>query len=178
MDDTGSVLLAFVTAAGLGAVIGLERQIHRHYTEDVSAGVRTYALFGLWGATTGFFAETYGAAAFVVGSCGLCGPDRLFLCVVCLGTKDWGITTEFASLGAFAVGVLVWNDQVIVASAIAIGIAALLRAKEWLHGLTDKFSDKMYGRSCSLLCSPRSCSPCCPIRTTGPSRLSTRGGCG
>jgi uncharacterized membrane protein (DUF4010 family) len=142
MDDTGSVLLAFVTAAGLGAVIGLERQIHRHYTEDVSAGVRTYALFGLWGATTGFFAETYGAAAFVVGTAAFAALIVSSYVLFALGTKDWGITTEFASLGAFAVGVLVWNDQMIVASAIAIGIAALLRAKEWLHGLTDKFSDQ------------------------------------
>ena len=58
------MLLAFVAATGLGAVIGLERQIHQLFTADVSAGVRTYALYGLWGAATGFFAEVYGAAAF------------------------------------------------------------------------------------------------------------------
>ena len=142
MDDTGSVLLAFVAAAGLGAVIGLERQIHRHYAEDVSAGVRTYALFGLWGAATGFFADTYGAAAFVVGAGAFAALIVASYVISALGTKDWGTTTEFASLGAFAVGVLVWNDQVIAAGAVAIGIAALLRAKEWLHGLTSKFSDE------------------------------------
>lgn len=142
MDDTGSVLLAFVAAAGLGAVIGLERQIHRHYAEDVSAGVRTYALFGLWGAATGFFADTYGAAAFVVGAGAFAALIVASYVMFAFGTKDWGTTTEFASLGAFAVGVLVWNDQVIVAGAVAIGIAALLRAKEWLHGLTSKFSDE------------------------------------
>jgi uncharacterized membrane protein (DUF4010 family) len=142
MDDTGSVLLAFVTAAGLGAVIGLERQIHRHLTEDVSAGVRTYALFGLWGAATGFFADAYGAAAFVVGAAAFAALIVSSYIMFALGTKDWGTTTEFASLGAFAVGVLVWNDRVIVAAAVAVGVAALLRAKEWLHGLTDKFSDQ------------------------------------
>ncbi|MDR9451841.1 MAG: DUF4010 domain-containing protein [Acidimicrobiia bacterium] len=142
MDDTGSVLLAFVAAAGLGAVIGLERQIHRHHTEDVSAGVRTYALFGLWGAATGFFADTYGAAAFVVGAGAFAALIVASYVMFALGTKDWGTTSEFAGLGAFAVGVLVWNDQVIVAGAVAIGIAALLRAKEWLHGLTSKFSDE------------------------------------
>lgn len=142
MDDTGSVLLAFVVAAGLGAVIGLERQIHRHYAEDVSAGVRTYALFGLWGAATGFFADTYGTAAFVIGTAAFSALIISSYVMFALGTKDWGTTTEFASLGAFAVGVLVWNDLVIVASAVAVGIAALLRAKDWLHGLTDKFSDQ------------------------------------
>ena len=141
MDDTGSVLLAFVAAAGLGAVIGLERQIHRHYTEDVSAGVRTYALFGLWGAATGFFADVYGTAAFVVGAAAFAALIISSYIMFALGTKDWGTTTEFASLGAFAVGVLVWNEQVIVAAAVAVGIAALLRAKEWLHGLTNRFSD-------------------------------------
>lgn len=142
MDDTGRVLLAFVAAAGLGAVIGLERQIHRHYTEDVSAGVRTYALFGLWGAATGFFAEIYGAAAFVVGAAAFAALIVTSYVMFALGTRDWGTTTELASLGAFAVGVLVWNDLVIVAAGVAVGIAALLRAKEWLHGLTNKFSDQ------------------------------------
>lgn len=142
MDDTGRVLLAFVAAAGLGAVIGLERQIHRHYTEDVSAGVRTYALFGLWGAATGFFAEIYGTAAFVVGAAAFAALIVTSYVMFALGTRDWGTTTELASLGAFAVGVLVWNDLVIVAAGVAVGIAALLRAKEWLHGLTDKFSDQ------------------------------------
>ena len=141
MDDTGSVLLAFVTAAGLGAVIGLERQIHRSHTEDVSAGVRTYALFGLWGAATGFFADVYGSAAFVVGAAAFAALIVSSYVMFALGTKDGGITTEFASLGAFAVGVLVWNEQEIVAAAVAVGIAALLRAKEWLHGLTSRFSD-------------------------------------
>jgi uncharacterized membrane protein (DUF4010 family) len=141
MDDTGSVLLAFVAAAGLGAVIGLERQIHRSHAEDVSAGVRTYALFGLWGAATGFFADVYGSAAFVVGAAAFAALIVSSYIMFALGTKDWGITTEFASLGAFAVGVLVWNEQEIVAAAVAVGIAALLRAKEWLHGLTSRFSD-------------------------------------
>lgn len=142
MDDTGSVLLALVTATGLGAVIGLERQIHQHFTADVSAGVRTYALFGLWGAATGFFADVYGPAAFVVGAAAFAALIVSSYIMFATGTKDWGTTTEFASFGAFAVGVLVWNDLVIVAAAVAVGIAALLRAKEWLHGLTDKFSDE------------------------------------
>ncbi|MDH3260957.1 MAG: DUF4010 domain-containing protein [Acidimicrobiia bacterium] len=141
MDDTGSMLLAFVVASGLGAVIGLERQLHRHDTEDVSAGVRTYSLFGLWGAATGFFADVYGTAAFAVGAAAFAALIISSYVMFALGTKDWGTTTEFASLGAFAIGVLVWNDQVIVAAGVAVGIAALLRAKRWLHGLTDKFSD-------------------------------------
>lgn len=142
MGDAGSLLLAFLEAAGLGAVIGLERQIHQQFTADVSAGVRTYALFGLWGAATGFFAEVYGVGAFVVGAAAFAALIVSSYIMFAIGTKDWGTTTELASLGAFTVGVLVWNEQVIVAAAIAIGIAALLRAKEWLHDLTDRFSDE------------------------------------
>jgi uncharacterized membrane protein (DUF4010 family) len=142
MDDTGSVLMAFVAAAGLGAVIGIERQIHRHYTEDVSAGVRTFALYGLWGAATGFFGATYGAAAFAIGAAAFAALIVSSYVMFAIGTKDWGTTTEFASLSAFAVGVLVWNDYMIVAAGVAIGTAALLRAKEWLHSLTNRFSDE------------------------------------
>lgn len=142
MDDTGSVLLAFVAATGLGAVIGIERQIHRHYTEDVSAGVRTFALYGLWGAATGFFGETYGSIAFAVGAAAFAALITSSYVMFAIGTKDWGTTTEFASLGTFVVGVLVWNDYMIVAAGVAIGTAALLRAKEWLHSLTNRFSDE------------------------------------
>jgi uncharacterized membrane protein (DUF4010 family) len=142
MDDTGTVLLAFVAAAGLGAVIGIERQIHRHYTEDVSAGVRTFALYGLWGSATGFFGETYGPAAFAIGAAAFAALIVASYVMFAIGTKDWGTTTEFASLGAFVVGVLVWNDYMIVAAGVAIGTAALLRAKDWLHKLTDRFSDQ------------------------------------
>ncbi len=142
MEDPGSVLLALVAATGLGAVIGLERQVDQHSTADASAGVRTFALFGLWGAATGFFAEMYGAAAFVVGAAAFAAMIVTSYILFAAGTRDWGITTEFAGFGAFAVGVLVWNEQVIVAAAVAVGIAALLRAKEWLHDLTDRFSDE------------------------------------
>lgn len=141
MDTSGTILMAFVVAAGLGAVIGIERQIGRHDIEDVSAGVRTFALYSLWGAATAYFAQLYGPAAFAVGTVAFAALIVSSYIIVARGTGDWGTTTELASLGAFTIGVLVWSDEVIVAAAIAVGIAALLRAKAWLHGITRRFSD-------------------------------------
>jgi uncharacterized membrane protein (DUF4010 family) len=42
----------------------------------------------------------------------------------------------------FAVGVLAWQEQLVAAVAIAVGTTALLRAKESLHQLSERFSDE------------------------------------
>lgn len=142
MEEAGSILVRFLVAAGLGAVIGLERQVDRRDIEDVSAGVRSFALYGLWGAVTGFFSDRYGSGAFVVGAAAFATLIIASYILVASGTGDWGTTTELASLGAFAIGVLTWVEEMTVAAAVAVGIAGLLRAKSALHGLTRRFSDE------------------------------------
>ena len=40
--DAGHLITVFLTSAGLGAVVGLERQVAH---EDTTAGARTFALY-------------------------------------------------------------------------------------------------------------------------------------
>ena len=49
-------LVAFLAAAGFGAVIGLERQAGKH-DESVVFGARTFALYGMWGAAAAFLGD-------------------------------------------------------------------------------------------------------------------------
>jgi uncharacterized membrane protein (DUF4010 family) len=137
----GEIVTAFVVAAGLGALVGLERQLGREEGATY-AGARTFAFYAAWGAAAGYVGDEYGDAAFVVATAG-------FIALVVAGyvmssqrTTDWGTTTEAAALVVFAIGVLAWQERLVAAVAIAVGTTALLRAKEYLHGLSERFTDE------------------------------------
>ncbi len=145
MEDSGTIISAFVAAAGLGALIGLERQVTRFDEEpeslDTYAGVRTFALYGMWGAGAGFFGDRFGSTAFLVAALAFGGLLIANYLSLALRLGDWGTTTESAAFVTFIIGALAWAEQFVAALALAIGVAALLRAKDFFHGLSDRFSD-------------------------------------
>jgi uncharacterized membrane protein (DUF4010 family) len=137
--EAGELITILLTAAGLGAVVGLERQIA---DEDAAAGARSFALYCVWGAASGYFGEEFGVAGFAVGAASFGAVVvALYIIGAVEGEAGWGTTTEVASLVTFFVGVLVWGDQVVAAVAMTVGLAALLRSKETLHRIADRFSD-------------------------------------
>jgi len=145
MDDSGAIVTAFVAAAGLGAIIGLERQVQGTEKDpadtDTYAGVRTFALYGVWGAGAGFLGDRFGSSAFLVATLAFGVLIVASYLGVGQATKDWGTTTESAAFVTFIVGALAWAEQWVAALALAVGIAYLLRSKEFLHGLSRRFSE-------------------------------------
>jgi uncharacterized membrane protein (DUF4010 family) len=141
VETTGEIIVALLAAAGLGAVVGLERQEQHTDGGDPVAGARTFALYGLWGAASAFFADRYGGAAFAVGAAAFAALILIAYVLESRRRDDFGTTTEAAALATFAVGVLAWNELYVPAVAITVGLTALLRAKEWFHRLTDRYSD-------------------------------------
>lgn len=133
-------LIAFLAAAGFGAVIGLERQAGKH-DESVRFGARTFALYGLWGAFASFVGDRYGTGAFVVAAAGFLGLVVAAYVISARRSGDYGTTTEAAAVAAFLTGVLAFEEQWVAALAVSVGTAALLRSKEPLHRLTDRFTD-------------------------------------
>jgi len=138
--ETGNTILAFVVAAGLGAIIGLERQAQEDSTEDPYAGVRTFALYSIWGAGAGFLGDRFGETAFISSTIGFFALLVTAYAISSRTTGDWGTTTDAASATAFLIGTLVWSEAHIPALALAIGTAALLRAKKPLHILSQHFT--------------------------------------
>lgn len=145
MDDTGTIVSAFVAAAGLGAIIGLERQVSRLdeglEALDTYAGVRTFALYGVWGAGAGFFGDRFGSTAFLVAALAFAGLLIANYLSLALRLGDWGTTSESAAFVTFIIGTLAWAEQFVAALALAVGVAALLRAKDFFHGLSTRFSE-------------------------------------
>ena len=127
----------FGAALGLGMLIGLERERTRG-EERIFAGVRTFALVALLGATS-VFAGNQAGLPWIVGV--------VFLAVVALVAVSYlvtakggsiGATTEISLLLTFFIGSLCAWDQVGVAGAVAVAAMLLLALKGWLHNLAKR----------------------------------------
>lgn len=134
-------LLAFLVAGALGFVVGLERQFSPHGTEGY-AGARTFALYGMWGAAAGLVGDRYGglavAAALLAAAALIIASYLAFMKV----SGDLGTTSEAAALMVFTIGLLSWEAMWAAAIGATVAVTALLRAKDALHAVAHRFSDK------------------------------------
>ncbi|HUG75653.1 MAG TPA: DUF4010 domain-containing protein [Acidimicrobiia bacterium] len=139
MESSADVIVHALLAAALGGLIGLERQVSMRHVEGSLAGMRTFSLYGLWGLGSAWLGSEFGPAAFAV-TAGAFGALIVAEYVVVGKQGATGTTTEAASFVAFLVGVLVWAGFQVAALGIAVGVAALLQSKVWLHGRISAFS--------------------------------------
>jgi uncharacterized membrane protein (DUF4010 family) len=129
--------LRLAAALGIGLLLGLERERVKD-PQSGFAGVRTFALISLTGAT----------AAYVEGA--LEAPWISLVAFAALGALvvvshsasaergKLGITTEVSSLLAFVLGALCVWGHISVASAIAVAAVLLLALKDGLHRLAQR----------------------------------------
>jgi uncharacterized membrane protein (DUF4010 family) len=127
----------FGAALGLGMLIGLERERTRG-EERTFAGVRTFSLVALLGATAVYVGELSGLP-WIVG--------LVFLAVVALVVVAYhvtaqnggiGATTEVSVLVTFLIGSMCAWNEVGVAGAVAVVTMLLLALKGWLHDLAKR----------------------------------------
>lgn len=140
MDGT-TVIVRFLLAAALGGLIGLERQVTYGGETRAFSGMRTFALYSVWGTGAALMGQEYGSAAFAVvtgGFVALLIAEYYWLA----RNGDTGTTTEAASFAAFVIGVLVWREHAVPALALAVGVAILLQSKGWIHGAIRRFTDE------------------------------------
>ncbi|HEX5630504.1 MAG TPA: DUF4010 domain-containing protein [Acidimicrobiia bacterium] len=140
MDDA-DLIIRLGLALALGALIGLERQVGRDPEDHGLAGMRTFALYGLWGAAAAFVGDEFGVAAFAVAAAAFGGLLLIEYWALARG-GDLGTTTEAAAFATFVCGVLVWHERAVPAVALAVVVAALLHSKAWLHRVVARFSDE------------------------------------
>jgi uncharacterized membrane protein (DUF4010 family) len=128
-------LAAFLVALGAGLLIGVERE-RRKGDGDTrgAAGVRTFVILALLGATAGTAGLPWLTAVL--------GAGVVALAYWRSAAADPGLTTEVAMLATFGMGVLATQDAGL-AAALGVLIALLLAARSRLHafargGLTDQ----------------------------------------
>lgn len=133
------LVVAFVVGGGLGAAVGLERQVGEG---EQRTGARTFALYGIWGVAAAHVGDLYGGAAFAALALGF------FLLVVVSHvldvqvTGDRGTTTEAAQVATFVVGVLAYRTEWVAAVVLGVATAVILGTKDPVHRFADRVSEE------------------------------------
>ena len=131
----------FAAAAGLGLVLGLERQ-RSQKGEETFAGARTFAFIALVGALSAYIQLQYQAVWVVVAA---------LLSVTALVTVSYilsanrgypGATTEVSGLFTFLVGCLCGWGDLGLAAGIGVGGLLLLSMKGWSYRLAERISEE------------------------------------
>lgn len=132
-DDLLILFGQFGLAASLGFLVGLEREM-----QNSSLGIRDFLLCALLGAISGFAAIQYENSWLILA--GFLGV--LVLLVIKYRAEieqhnDPGITTEFAALLTFFLGVMIMRGAVEIAVALAILTLAVLFQRQSLERFGD-----------------------------------------
>lgn len=130
MQFDGIDLAGLLAALGGGLLVGTERERRREESAvELPAGIRTCALIALCGA----LAAILGIAAIVVA--GSAVVAFVMASYWHSRERDPGLTTEFALLATFLVGVLAMSHARI-AAALFVLLTIILASKESLHRFT------------------------------------------
>ncbi|MFC1575596.1 MgtC/SapB family protein [Gemmatimonadota bacterium] len=131
----------FAAAAGLGLVLGLERE-RSQKGEKTFAGARTFAFIALVGAISAYLQAQHGATGLVVaaflGVTALVGVAYF----ITIQAGQFGATTEVSALFTFLVGVLCGWGELGLASGVGVAGLLLLSIKAWSYRLAERISEE------------------------------------
>ncbi len=139
LSDAHHLLRALLVSGSLGALIGLERQWDdqfRHHHAHVLAGLRTFALWALFGTLCAWFTQTVHVLFFIAGFIAMVLWLVVFLQRSSRRGGDPGLTTGVAGMMTFLIGGLVFWQQERVALVLSVSMMILLALKPVLHRFT------------------------------------------
>jgi len=121
----------FGTALGLGLLLGFERQRKQEHGEEQFAGVRTFALISLLGATASHL-QLHLELPWVLPVTFLAVAALAIASYVMTARQgDVGATTEVSALVTFFIGALCAAGEATLATAIAVSALLMLSIKSW-----------------------------------------------
>ncbi len=134
------LILKFLVALALGALIGIERERKQEGAEF--AGIRTFILIALMGTLSAYISQFF-PYFWVVAFAGLVVLVVLSYMVTTRKNGDVGITTEVVAFLTFTLGLLCFTDEgMLVAPIFAVIITTLLAVKSHLHQFAHRVSEK------------------------------------
>ena len=161
------IILKFLIALAIGALIGLERE-RKQVNKSEFAGIRTFILIALFGILSTYINEIY-PNFLVISFLGLIVLVGLSYIASTRESGDIGITTEVVALLTFILGALCYTDEGIrIAPIFAIIITVLLAAKSYLHRFVRKISEKELTNTLKFLIIAFVILPLLPDQTMGP----------
>jgi uncharacterized membrane protein (DUF4010 family) len=131
--DITSLAFTLLVGLGLGAVIGLEREVNEKSKHDQDptlkpiaiVGLRSFSLITILGVITGFLYPVFSGLSIVIASVFFL-LLLIFYILHTHQTKDTGITTELAMVFSFVIGVLLSIPSFPIQLTIAIAIIVTL----------------------------------------------------
>src|SRR5512143_3365882 len=138
MNGTLSLVLTFAVSAGIGLLVGLERE----RKPSAKAGVRTFTLIAVLGSLAALLTEATGSAwALGAGALAVTGT----LVAAYLQDKDTvrddsGTTTVVAAIAVFFLGGANYYGFRTPAVALGVGITVLLYFKAEIEGFSHKLT--------------------------------------
>lgn len=160
------LILKFVIALAIGALIGIERE--RKSPETEFAGIRTFIFIALLGILSAYLSEIF-PYFYLITFAGLSILVGLSYWVSTRDNGDVGLTTEVAALLTFTLGLMCYGDEGYkLAPILAILITTLLALKPSLHKLAQKISQKEMTDTLKFLIIAFVILPLLPNQTMGP----------
>ncbi len=139
MDRTFELALTFVVSAGIGLLVGTERE----RKPTAKAGIRTFALIAVLGTACALLTQRLDSewlvpAGFVLVGLTLASAYRVVPRTT--GTEESGTTTVVAALLVYVLGALNLYGERTLAVALGIGMTALLYFKTELEGVATRLT--------------------------------------
>jgi uncharacterized membrane protein (DUF4010 family) len=131
------VLPQFLASLAIGLLIGLERE----RKPSSKAGLRTFALVALMGTLAAMLSGVIGSPWLLVA--GFCVVGAMIITAYIINPTektDPGTTTIAALLLCYALGALIWYEQITLAVMLAIVTTTLLYFKPELRGMTKRLT--------------------------------------
>jgi uncharacterized membrane protein (DUF4010 family) len=140
MDGSLSLVLTFAVSAGIGLLVGLERE----RKPSAKAGVRTFTLIALAGSLAALLGEATGSAwALGAGALAVTGMLVAAYLQDRESTRDdSGTTTVVAALAVFFLGGINYYGYRTPAVALGVGITVLLYFKAEIEGFSHKLTSQ------------------------------------
>ncbi|MFP5306517.1 MAG: MgtC/SapB family protein [Gammaproteobacteria bacterium] len=163
--DESAVLRACLTGAGIGLLMGLERE----RAKAEAPGVRTFALVALSGTAAALVARLGGGAWIVAGA--LLAVTAFALAAYLRDPRraqDPGTTTNAALVLCYLLGALAGYGMPGVAVGLAVAATLLLYLKPELHGFSHRISGAEMGAILQLAAAAFLVLPLLPDRSYGP----------
>ena len=138
MDDTLALLITFASSAGVGLLVGLERE----RKPGTKAGVRTFALIAVLG-TLAALLSTESGSAWVLAAGALCVTGVLIAAYLhdpASTADDAGSTTVIAAVAVYFLGAAFHYGHAVEAVALGVGVTVLLYFKAELEGFSQKLT--------------------------------------
>ncbi len=157
-------------ALAIGLLIGLERGWQEREVAEGGrvAGLRTFALIGLFGGISGALIPVIGGAVVGLVFASLAGVLAFFRWKEAEQTREYGTTTIVAGLLTFLLGVFAVTGNMTAAAAAAVASAILLASKRALHQILKRITWEELRASLILLAMSFILLPLLPDRTIDP----------